>query len=456
MKKTLVASAAALALALTPMSAMATTDVTFGGFTWEIEWDYFGINDVESDAYDDSSLALSIDDGVNWTSYSCRDESLMGVTELASGDMVTCDELVTVVEGLNVRGYAFVADDGLSTTVTYEITNSTASSISFKWRNDHNYGEGFINDVAYDDVFSYGDGTNSPSTPAVVAWGPTTQACSAAAGEDDGYDDMEVTSETCSLAAGATTAITIFHRIDDAADGTQLLTDSTDLFVNRTSDTSLRAAIPLGLTASNWGLAGTLDITGVPEAADPFDPTETMTLSGDAEIGGFMTVAFKNGVDPVGDYYDVWMCPNQDVKPIDGAETGECVAVTFWNRATVANYDQATTALTMTWELANEPVPGLVAEGGASYLDSNGDPILMDEPTEDGGWCAYEGWYIIVNDYDGGAHSNFSDPLSSAGCSEAALAETGVDAQSTGLVGLAALMGGIAVTVAVRRRVTRA
>ena len=185
-----------------------------------------------------------------------------------------------------------------------------------------------------------------------------------------------------------------------------------------------------------------------------------MTLTGDATLGHYMTVSFKNGADPVGDYYDVWMCPNKDVKPVDGAEFGDCVAVTFWNRASVANYDQSATALTMTWQLANEPVPGKISEGGANYLDSNGDPIMMDEPQDDGGWCAFEGWYIIVNDYDGGAHSNWSPALAAAGCSDqggsgGSLASTGVDAQPAGLLGLFALIGGLAVTVIARRRNAR-
>jgi LPXTG-motif cell wall-anchored protein len=268
---------------------------------------------------------------------------------------------------------------------------------------------------------------------------------------------MEVESESCSLAAGATTAITIFHLLYDNDVNPDLEGTATGFFTTRSFDATLAAGIPSGLVASNWGLTGTLNVATIPAAADPFDATETMTLTGDAVLGNNMTIAFKNvaGNDPVGDYYDVWMCPNKDVKPVDLGVTGDCVPVTFWNRALVANYSQNTTALTMTWKLANEPVPGLIAAGGASYLDDIGEPITMDPPTEDGGWCAYEGWFMIVNDYYGGAHSNWSPAIGAAGCSEpaAGLANTGVDTQQTGLIGLFALLAGLGVVVARRRAV---
>jgi len=191
-----------------------------------------------------------------------------------------------------------------------------------------------------------------------------------------------------------------------------------------------------------------------------------MTLTGDAVLDSYMTVAFKSGATPVGDYYDVWMCPNKDVKPVDEVNEGECIAVTFWNRGVVANYDQTTSAKTMTWLLSNESQPGLIAQGGASYLDSNGDAINMDPPTDDAGWCAYEGWYMIVQDYidadvqQTGEHSNWSPALGAAGCSEPAagsgsgLANTGINGQQTSLIaafGLFTLLAGMGIAVTRRR-----
>ena len=462
MKKMIVAAMAALGLVVAPVAAANAYEVTVNGHLWDITNSYFGVNELDDDdVFDYSYLSLSIDGGSNFEEYVCRTEDVMSDTTVASGKVISCDELVTTVQGLNVRGFAYVYPDGLLTAVTYKITNTTGASMPFKWYHEHNYGNPQINDPAFDDVYSIGDGSSNPSAPAAIAWGPDTQACSAASGSVVGGDGMEVTSESCTLAAGASTAITIYHMADDTENLADLQDNATAFFSTRSYDSTLAAGIPAGLVASNWGITGTLDISGVPTASAPWDETETMTLTGDATLGNYMTVAFKNGADPVGDYYDVWMCPNQDVKPIDGVIEGDCVAVTFWNRAEVANYDQSATALTMTWQLANEPVPGKISEGGANYLDSNGDPIMMDEPQDDGGWCAYEGWYIIVNDYQGGAHSNWSPALAAAGCSDqggsdGSLAATGVDAQPAGLLGLFALIGGLAVTVIARRRNARA
>jgi hypothetical protein len=456
MKKIIVAATAAFALALAPITSAIAYEETVGGTLWDIDRSYFGVAEAKNnDVFDDSYIALSDPAGTNFDEYSCRLESLMSTTTIGSGKVVTCNELVTVQPGLNVRGFAYIYPDGLNVAVTYKITNTTGASIPFKWFQSHNYGNPQVSYSTYASVFSTGDGTsNGTSEAAAVAWGPTTQVCSAAVGEDDENDNMDVTSEPCTLAAGASMGITIFHKVGTVGGVSALTTAATALYVTRNADATLAAGIPAGFTNGNWGITGTLDVSGVPAAADPYDGT-SMTLTGDAVLGSDMTVAFKNGETPVGTYYDVWMCPNKDVKPIDGVIEGDCVAVTFWERELVANYDQNSTALTMTWRLANEDVPGLIAPGGASYLDGAGDPILMGAPEDADGWCAYEGWYIIVNDYDGGAHSNWSPALGAAGCSEpaAGLASTGADVQQTGLIGLFALLAGLGVVVARRRAV---
>ncbi len=187
-----------------------------------------------------------------------------------------------------------------------------------------------------------------------------------------------------------------------------------------------------------------------------------MTLTGDAVLGEYMTVAFKNGETPVGDYFDVWACPNKDVKAIDGGEIGECAKMTFWHRGSVAGFVNETTALTMSWKLENESVPGLTSPGGSRYLDSDGDPLLMDPPESDvegapAGWCAFEGWFIVVHDYSGGGHSNWSPAIGAAGCSEEALAPTGAGLNTNSFGGLVAMalvaLAGAAV-IARRRNTT--
>lgn len=462
-KRLIVAAIAASAIALAPITSASAYDVTVGGTLWDITNNYFGVNEAnDNDTFDSSYLALSDTTGTNFNEYVCRDESLMSTTTVGSGKVVTCNELVTVQPGLNVRGFAYVYPDGTITAVTYKITNTTSASIPFKWFHEHNYGNGQISNSTFSSVFSTGDGTvNGTSNSAAVAWGPTTQTCSAASGDDNGDDNMDVTSESCSLAAGASMGITIFNQIGSIEGVNALRTSATGLYVTRNADATLAAGIPAGFTNGNWGITGTLDVSTVPTATDPFDPTETMTLTGDAVLGNYMTIAFKNVPlnDPVGTYYDVWMCPDKNVKPVDLGDTGNCIAVTFWDRGLVNNYSQNTTALTMTWQLSNESVPGLISQGGVSYLDANGDPINMDPPTEDGGWCAYEGWYMIVNDYDGGAHSNWSPAIGAAGCSEpaagsgagAGLADTGLNLQLTGLIGLFALLTGLGIVVTRRR-----
>lgn len=236
MKKIIVAATAAFALALAPLTSATALDVTVSGTTWDLQYESFGVNDVKNDAYDNTELDLSIDGGASFEAYSCRTEGMFTETVLTLGKIATCNELVTVQPGLNVRGYTFVYPDGLLAAVTYEIRNTTASSISFKWQSNHNYGEGDINDVSWDDIWSRSDGTDSGTSPAAVAWGPTNQACSAAEGEDDGYDDMEVESESCSLAAGATTAITIFHLLDDNDSNSDLEGIATGFFTARSFD----------------------------------------------------------------------------------------------------------------------------------------------------------------------------------------------------------------------------
>jgi len=463
MKKSIMAATAAFALALTPLTSASALEVTKSGIEWDIEYSSFGVNEVtDGDVFDSSYLALSIDDGVSFEEYECRNEDLMSETTIGSGVVVTCDELVTVQPGLNVRGFAYVYPDGLKAAVTYKITNTTASSIPFKWKQNHNYGEGLISDSTHADIFSIGDGSSSSEAPAAVAWGPTTQVCSAASGADDAYDNMDVTSESCSLAAGASMGITIFHLLGDVGQASQLETSATALFVTRNADSTLAAGIPSGLTNGNWGITGTLNVSTVPPAAEPFDGS-VMTLTGDAVLGEYMTVAFKNGETPVGDYFDVWACPNKDVKAIDGGDTGLCAKMTFWHRASVAGYVKESTALTMSWKLENESVPGLTTPGGSRYLDTNGDPLLMDPPESDvegapAGWCAFEGWFIVVHDYSGGGHSNWSPAIGAAGCSEEALANTGagLDTNTLGGVVVTALVALAGAAVIARRRSTTA
>jgi len=230
-------------------------------------------------------------------------------------------------------------------------------------------------------------------------------------------------------------------------------------------------------------LAGAIAITvaGATPALAVDPSPAVMDLTGTPQLGEYMTVAFKNedgignGSRPVGDYLVIWMCPNKDVLPRARIETGECVSPTLWQRSAVSGWSIAypqTVALSMKWLLADEDVPGLNPANDVAYLDSNSQPITVGAPDQDaGGWCAFEGWYIIVNDFGsiGGTgangHSNWSEAFSNVGCSEdgsgsaesgaGTLPDTGASSTAgiiAGSLGLAAIAGGLLLVRARRLR----
>lgn len=440
------------------VSASPNNGFTNSGHEWFISSDEFGPSDVDNDAYDGSAFSLSDDGSANWYDVVCVYSNGSGrtnVTELSGGaNLAYCPSAWADanLEGLEVDMYSYVYSNGLMAATTYTISNTTGSNIDINWGYGFNYGEGNIDSADFSDIYSIGDGTNDGTTPAAVAWGPTSSSCSAATENNDGYDDMALASETCTVSANSSISLTFFHLIDNDENLSDLQADALAKFDTRNADSTLAAGIPAGAVAANWGITGTLELPNL---------TDTMTPSGNFAMGEYMTISFNENELPYGDYFDIWMCPTTDLRPVDGVEQGDCVPVTFWQRSSVANYDQNTSALTLTWQIANEDVAGLTSEGGAAYLDSANGEISVSAVDGDGGWCQYEGWYLIVNDYDSnnnehGLHSNFSEPLSAAGCSEpAALADTGVDAQPTGLIGVFALVTGLAIAVVARRRNAR-
>ena len=472
MKKIALAAAAAMTLSTVTFvgSHAAPYDgstITVNGHEWTFSYSGFGIQEAENDGYDRSKLQLSLDGGTTFTDINCEDvdaNSNVDATPMDNGAMaIRCQDPSLQFDGLSVDMYGYLYPSGLLAAVTYEITNVSGSSINYVAQFKHNYGEGNINGADHTSVYSLGNGTEFDTTPAATAWGDSGSggfSCLVESSGNDGYDDMELETGLCGISAGATVSYTTYHLINGASNSATLNSDALSLFVERTADATLAEGIPVGIMPANWSIGGT---TTFPEFSDaPYE----MSLTGDAVMGEYLTVSFAEGVTPVGDYFDIWMCPNTDVRPVDGGEMGECQPVTFWNRAAVANYNQATSALTMTWQLSNDSVPGYVSEGGVSYLDGTNEPILVDPPETEGGWCQYEGWHIIVNDYSGGGHSNFSDPLSAVGCSidpeeetpegeTSELADTGFDVQSGLTLVAAALFAGLAALVAARRRAAR-
>jgi hypothetical protein len=209
-------------------------------------------------------------------------------------------------------------------------------------------------------------------------------------------------------------------------------------------------------------LASVMSFAGV-SAAQAVEPSPAIaTITGTPKLGSSLTVTFDPTYTIVGDFFDIWMCPNKNVLPIDEIDEGDCIAVTFWNRAMVTGYDQQTTARTMKWEISDSSVNGLNPSNNQPYLQTNGDPITVEPPTDENGepisWCTYEGWYMIINDYDGGGHSNWTPAMSADGCDSGSDAEALAPTGGSQTAGVVALVLGIMATIAAvamrpRRRV---
>lgn len=174
-----------------------------------------------------------------------------------------------------------------------------------------------------------------------------------------------------------------------------------------------------------------LSISPAASAADPV-PNPSMDLTGTPSLGNALTVSFKDGVTPVGEFFDIWGCPNKDVLPdainVPSNGVGDCEKITYWPRWLVDGFLDSpdTTALSMKWILQDTATPGLNPDDNdAPYLNRFGATLNVDPPpinasTGEADWCAFEGWYIIVHDYKNsgtrGGHSNWSEPFTTAEC----------------------------------------
>jgi LPXTG-motif cell wall-anchored protein len=220
-------------------------------------------------------------------------------------------------------------------------------------------------------------------------------------------------------------------------------------------------------------LAGAIAVT-IAGATPAFaiDPSPAvMNLTGTPQLGQYMTVAFASGQNPVGDEIITFACPDKNVLPVDSyLPQGNCVEATRWSRGDVTGFpggNPQTTALALKWLLADENVPALDPSNDQPYIGSPGADVVV-APVD--GWCAYEGWYLIVNDHDSGflggtgghGHSNWSEAFSCAssaggdsGTGTGPLPDTGVSTSAgivAGALGLAAIAGGLLLVRARRLR----
>jgi hypothetical protein len=165
------------------------------------------------------------------------------------------------------------------------------------------------------------------------------------------------------------------------------------------------------------------------DGSTPPGATKTMTLSNanggtSLALGDVVTVAFDDGVTPVGTSFDIWFCPDKTIAPIDGGGSGfgDCEAVVFAGRdgatnvlANAGSRAVKDNVLTLTWVFGTEDEEAYFSYPGNTYenifVDNN---IPVDE------FCDYVGWYLVVQDYDednkSGGHSNFLGPLAPTGC----------------------------------------
>jgi len=160
-------------------------------------------------------------------------------------------------------------------------------------------------------------------------------------------------------------------------------------------------------------------------------PATTMTLSsssGTPSFGSEVTISFKQGETPVGNFFDIWVCGEDDYladnRPADPTPFNsdtvsrfDCEYLTFWDRAAVVGYaaDPSITALSMKWTIGPEDSPALDPSSNPYIGTTISEGVTRQLPVQGIDCSGYQGLeaplYIIVNDWDGGGHSNWLGPF---------------------------------------------
>ena len=174
------------------------------------------------------------------------------------------------------------------------------------------------------------------------------------------------------------------------------------------------------------GLSLFLGMLGSASAQTP--PPLVMDMSGTPALGEYVTIAFKDGEQPVGTYFDIWICgeaaildgrrPDDELS--DEANAG-CIPLNFWSR----DNDVRAIKFLMTDE-GYDPVEEEFAT--VDVLNPVDDTVIQAAP-DDGipgaDYCALQApifdrleqrieppYYLITHDYSGGGHSNALGPFS--------------------------------------------
>lgn len=180
-----------------------------------------------------------------------------------------------------------------------------------------------------------------------------------------------------------------------------------------------KATIVLGLMFTSIGLA----------QAQP--APLVMDMTGTPALGEYVTIAFKDGETPVGEYFDIWICGEEaalaDRRPDDllgsDPQNDGCTPLNFWLRTRV---DPAPLAIKfLVTDEGYDPDGDEYAR--VDVLNPLNDAVIAsgEDGIQGADYCALLGtlfdrneqrieppYYLITNDYEGGGHSNFFGPLS--------------------------------------------
>lgn len=178
------------------------------------------------------------------------------------------------------------------------------------------------------------------------------------------------------------------------------------------------------------GLSLLLGMLGSASAQTP--PPLVMDISGTPALGEYVTMAFKDGEQPVGEYFDIWICGEEAI--LDGRRPDDllsdesnagCTPLNFWLRSP----DTVTAIKFLMTDEGYDPVEEIFAF--VDVLNPADDTVIQAASQEDetgingADYCALQGpmfdrllqrieppYYLITHDYPGGGHSNALGPFS--------------------------------------------
>jgi len=211
-----------------PASAASYTrgsPITVGDFSWEVDEDAFGIDEVDEsgglgDGMDETTFRLARAGGVmrdlvcDAGELDLADPGISGIDS-----RVTCGNFSTTLaswpSGLDVDAYIDIFDEGDLSRTVIAVENQGVSTISIDFEIEFDFGEGWTlgedSDLPEQSGFSVSTGLDSDTLPVAVAVGNIPLAVVT----DDSNDDFEVRRDAYELASGTKLTVAYFHRVLD-------------------------------------------------------------------------------------------------------------------------------------------------------------------------------------------------------------------------------------------------